>query len=129
MIMPLNLSMKGGKQKKLLPSRVQLYRLRNLRRIFESRFDAKTTQLAKALDMQRDQARGLVAPDRPGGRWLGEDLAREVEKRLGLPEMYLDQADPSNQTLLRIKTESELLQEADQKAVLALIDALRQKNN
>lgn len=70
---------------------VREIRLANLRRLLNDRFNNVVAEFARAIDKDPNQARFILNPTKPGGRWLGERLARTIEKRLNLTPGSLDQ--------------------------------------
>lgn len=72
---------------------LQEIRLQNLRRLVAIRFNGVVAQFARAIGKDRNQARFILHPEKPGGRWLGEKQAREIEATLGLPRLSLDFLD------------------------------------
>ena len=65
-------------------------RLENFRAIWQDRFNGKIAALARALGSSANQVRFYLNPEKPGGRWMGEDFARDIERILGLERNYLD---------------------------------------
>lgn len=76
------------------PTPVQIARLANLRDVWQSRFGGNINALARAIEKDRNQVRVTLHPDKPGGRWIGEELAREIEAALKLPHLSLDSDQP-----------------------------------
>lgn len=69
---------------------VKNIRLANLHRLLASRFNGVIARFAEGIGKDANQARFILYPEKPGGRWLGERLARQIERKLGLPDGYLD---------------------------------------
>ncbi|WP_148716463.1 S24 family peptidase [Chitinolyticbacter meiyuanensis] len=69
---------------------IQQIRHANLVKLLNERFDGVIAQLAKASGKDRNYVRFLIYPEKPGGRAMGEKLAREIETALGLPSGWLD---------------------------------------
>ena len=70
-------------------------RLERFREIWRSQFNGNIAALARALGSSANQVRFYLNPDKPGGRWMGEDFARDIERILNLPRNYLDDASDS----------------------------------
>lgn len=71
-------------------------RLRNLQAIIKDQFDGKAGRLADALGKKRPQIYRLFS-NSDNRRDIGEELAREIEAKLGLPRGWLDQEPSSAQ--------------------------------
>lgn len=68
---------------------MDIYKIREerLRLLMTERFNNRQVQLAAAIDRKPDYISRILA----GKKHLGEELAREIEKKLKLPERWLDQ--------------------------------------
>lgn len=70
----------------------------NLLRLIEERFDGNKGRFADAIGRKRPQVYRLFSDAPASRRDIGEELAREIEKQLGLPKGALDaeteQPDP-----------------------------------
>lgn len=83
-----------GTNEVYLPSMdIQRIRLRNLTFILERNFGGVIARLARAVDKSPNHMRVIFHPEKPGGRSIGEHLARQLEERLGLPRSVLDIED------------------------------------
>lgn len=69
---------------------MDIYKIREerLRLLMAERFNNRQVQLAAAVDRKPDYISRILA----GKKRLGEELAREMEKQLKLPDRWLDQA-------------------------------------
>ena len=65
-------------------------RHQNLCWLLKHRFGGVQARLADAIGRNPNQARFLLNPEGPGGRWMGEKVARDIEKRLGLDPNSMD---------------------------------------
>lgn len=65
-------------------------RLRRFRALWQDRFGGNIAALARALHRSPNQVRFYLHPEKPGGRWMGEEFARHVERELGLPQNSMD---------------------------------------
>lgn len=74
-------------------------RLENLHRLLNQRFKGVKAEFARAIGKDKNQARFILNPEKPGGRWLGERQAREIEEKLQLPRAWLDSDKSLNATL------------------------------
>lgn len=72
---------------------IQETRLRNLTYILDHDFGGVVARFARAVDKSANHMRVVLNPDKPGGRSIGEALARQLEDRLGLPGNVLDIED------------------------------------
>ena len=72
---------------------IQETRLRNLTYILNRDFGGVVARLARAVEKSANHMRVVLNPERPGGRFIGEVLARQLEARLGLPANVLDIED------------------------------------
>ena len=71
----------------------QQTRRRNLTYILNRDFAGVVARFARAVDKSANHMRVILNPDKPGGRSIGESLARQLEQRLGLPGNVLDIED------------------------------------
>lgn len=71
-------------------------RLANLQALVATRFGNSVAAFARAIERDYNQTRVLLNPTGPGGRWLGERLARQIEDKLELDPLSLDH--PPDQT-------------------------------
>lgn len=67
-------------------------RLANLQRVIDKHFDGKAGRLADAIGKKRPQIYRLFS-DTENARSIGEELARDIEAKLGLQYGSLDQPD------------------------------------
>lgn len=68
-------------------------RLKNLRRLIDERFEGNKGRFADAIGRPRPNIYRLLSENAEDRRAIGEDLARAIETKLGLPGGWLDQAD------------------------------------
>lgn len=61
----------------------------NLKAIIDTKFNGKAGRLADAVGKKRPQIYRLFS-DAENSRDIGEELARDIEAKLGLPRGYLD---------------------------------------
>jgi transcriptional regulator with XRE-family HTH domain len=68
-------------------------RLRRLNQLIDTKFDGKQSKFAIAVEREPNYISRILS----GKKRLGEDLARDIEKRLGLPKLWLDEGseDPA----------------------------------
>lgn len=62
----------------------------NLCWLLKHQFNGVQARLAVAVGRDPNQVRVLLRPQGPGGRWMGEKVARDIERRLGLPANRMD---------------------------------------
>lgn len=67
-------------------------RAQQLAHILHTQFKGVIAELARALDLDANYTRFLLYPEKPGGRWMGEVIARRIEERLNLPLHFMDTA-------------------------------------
>lgn len=80
------------------PMETQDIRLARFRLIWERDYKKNITALAKVLEKDKNQVRFYLNPEKPGGRWMGEDMARYIEFKLALPPLWLDQETDATQS-------------------------------
>jgi hypothetical protein len=68
-------------------------RLENLRQLWRDRFDGNIAAMARAVSVSSNQMRFYLNPEKPGGRWMGEEFARNIEHILELPRGWLDRPE------------------------------------
>lgn len=61
-------------------------RRQRLRQLIDERFGGRQVRLAHAIERQPD----YISRCLKGTKGIGEDLARDIERRLGLPNLWLD---------------------------------------
>lgn len=66
-------------------------RLERFRQILAEQCGGVIAELARRIDKSAPQVRVMLNPEKTGGRWIGEKLARDIELRLALPRGWLDQ--------------------------------------
>lgn len=71
-------------------------RLANFREIWNARFGGNIAAMARALELSANQVRFYLNPEKPGGRWMGEEFARNAEAKLGLPLGSLDSGESAS---------------------------------
>lgn len=76
---------------------VRHIRTANLRKILKERYDGNIAAMARATKMDRNQVRFILYPEKPGGRLVGEKLARKLEIELMLQAKQLDH-DPNDES-------------------------------
>jgi hypothetical protein len=64
-----------------------------LMQLYKERFEENAAALARALGKEPAFIRFRLQPEKPGGRWIGEKLAREIEQKLELPDRWMDGVD------------------------------------
>lgn len=70
---------------------IKQIRLKKFREVWKNKFGGNIAAMARAMNnMSPNQVRFYLNPDKPGGRWMGEDFARAAEVMLSLPPNYLD---------------------------------------
>lgn len=72
---------------------VREIRLERLRKILAEKCGGVIAELARRIDKSAPQVRVMLNPEKPGGRWIGEKIARAIEHRLSLPRGWLDQEE------------------------------------
>lgn len=83
-------------------------RLERFREIWRSQFNGNIAALARALGSSANQVRFYLNPDKPGGRWMGEDFARDIERILGLDKGYLDREADAPGRLINLSEHPDL---------------------
>ena len=73
-------------------------RLENVKLILATRFGGTIAKLAAAIGRDANQTRFILNPNKPGGRNIGEKLARTIEARLGLDPFTLDNPPTTSQS-------------------------------
>lgn len=58
--------------------------------LHRERFGSNAAALARALGKDAPYVRFRLHPEKPGGRWIGERLAREIELKLDLGDRWMD---------------------------------------
>jgi len=96
-------------------------RRRNLRAIIERQFDGKAGRLADAIGKKRPQIYRLFS-DAENSRDIGEELARDIENRLGLPYGSLDKEEMANDEANQIAQKYEKSSEEKRTAMKSLAD-------
>lgn len=69
---------------------VRKIRLDNLRSILQNRFNGVIAELARAIGKDANYTRFILNPEKAGGRWIGEKIARDIEGKLRLSANWLD---------------------------------------
>lgn len=75
----------------LRPMETREIRLKNLLGLLGERFGGVVAEFARAIGKDPNQARFILNPQKAGGRWVGERLAREIEEKLALGRGWLDE--------------------------------------
>lgn len=83
-------------------------RLTKFREIWQNRFGGNIAALARALGSSANQVRFYLNPEKPGGRWMGEDFARDIERILTLPRGYLDKDEAEAAPLINLSEHPDL---------------------
>nr|WP_273823057.1 helix-turn-helix transcriptional regulator [Pseudomonas asplenii] len=84
-------------------------RRNNLRLLMNTRFEGTQARIADALEKSANYiSRCLAQPDSSGAKKIGEDFAREIEEKLGLPRYAMDQPGLASPTP-EIKANAEIV--------------------
>jgi hypothetical protein len=120
-----------------LPARMETQdiRLARFRLLWERDYGKNIAALARAIKKDKNQVRFYLNPEKPGGRWMGEDMAREIEITLNLGTGWMDRESdddvPENIAafIARVKTESAQRDLPDhiQQTILTLITSSPKK--
>lgn len=70
----------------------------NLRAIMNARFDGKMVALAAAVDRAQSYLSRCLTPNETHRKRIGEELARDIEAKLGLEPLSLDRPKTSDQS-------------------------------
>ncbi|MGF7240668.1 phage repressor protein C with HTH and peptisase S24 domain [Pseudomonas oryzihabitans] len=70
----------------------------NLRAIMNARFDGKMVALAAAVDRAQSYLSRCLTPNETHRKRIGEELARDIEAKLGLEPLSLDRPKASDQS-------------------------------
>lgn len=70
----------------------------NLRAIMNARFDGKMVALAAAVDRAQSYLSRCLTPNETHRKRIGEELARDIEAKLGLEALALDQVSGTDQS-------------------------------
>lgn len=79
------------------PMNIKALRRANLLRLIASKFDGNKAAFARAIDRPAPNVHRMLADGDSDKRGIGEDLARDIERKCSLPPMWLD-SDPAGST-------------------------------
>lgn len=103
-------------------------RKQNLRRLINDRYDGVVQRLAKDCNIQHSQLWRVLKDEPVAGqpRYVGEKLARKIEKAVGLHNGWMDQDSDrqSNDRIVVLAERISKLSEADRQTVERMIDGL-----
>lgn len=84
-------------------NRIELRRV-NLQKLVDDRFQGNKAALSRAAEIHPNHVNLVLTPNKKHQRNLGEGLAREIEKKLGLAEGWLDEEHAASEREETIQT-------------------------